>query len=454
MKNAFHSYDIRGIYGKDFNAEDAYKIGFFLPELLSADKVLVGRDVRSSSEEIFEALSQGITDAGADVYEIGLATTPMVYWLTAKYGFEASVQITASHNPKEYNGMKISRKNALPVGFDTGLNQLLEMATTRNVHPATTKGKIINFDKKEEYVDFLKTYLPDLSGMTISIDGSNGMAYLVLEKLLTPYQSNINYLFEIPNGTFPNHDPNPLKPENVKWLSDKVVKTKSDIGIIFDGDADRVMFTDEKGRFISPDLMIALMGHYFMRNSKTGAVKVLQDIRTSKAVGEYLSKHWPQIEMHIWKVGRAHAALKLREIDGLWGGELAGHYYFKDFYYSDSGILASLIILDIVTRMKKEGLKLSDAIDEITTYENSGEINFKLEHKKEAIEAVVQHFTRMQAPEKVYDFDGYRIEYQDWWFNIRPSNTEPYLRLLVEAVSKELLEEKVNEIKAIVERYD
>ncbi len=454
MKNAFHSYDIRGIYGKDFNAEDAYKIGFFLPELLAADKVLVGRDVRSSSEEIFEALSKGITDAGADVYEIGLSTTPMVYWLTAKYGFEASVQITASHNPKEYNGMKISRKNALPVGFDTGLNKLLEMATTRNISPAATKGKIINFDKRDEYINFLKTYLPDLSGMTISIDGSNGMAYLILEKLLDEYKENINYIFETPDGTFPNHDPNPLKPENVKWLSDKVRETGSDIGVIFDGDADRVMFTDEKGRFISPDLMIALMGHYFMKDNSNGVVRVLQDIRTSKAVGEYLTKHWPQIEMHIWKVGRAHAALKLREIDGLWGGELAGHYYFKDFYYSDSGILASLIILDIVARMKKDGIKLSDKIDEIATYENSGEINFKLEHKKEAIEAVVNHFTTLQKPEKVYDFDGYRVEYKDWWFNIRPSNTEPYLRLLVEAVSKELLEEKVNEIKAIVERYD
>ncbi len=454
MKNAFHSYDIRGIYGKDFNKEDAYKIGFFLPELLNTNKILVGRDVRSSSEEIFEALSSGITDAGADVYEIGLSTTPMVYWLTAKYGFDASVQITASHNPKEYNGMKISRTNALPVGFDTGLNKLLEMATTREINPAQTKGKIVKFDKRNEYVDFLKGYLPDLSGLIISIDGSNGMAYLILQDLLADYNNQINYIFETPDGTFPNHDPNPLKIENVKWLSELVNKTKSDIGIIFDGDADRVMFTDEKGNFISPDLMIAVMGHYFMKNNDNETVKVLQDIRTSKSVGEYLTKHWPNIEMHIWKVGRAHAALKLREIDGLWGGELAGHYYFKDFYYSDSGILASLIILQIVKELKQQGKTIGELINEISKYHNSGEINFKIEHKKEAMEAVVNHFTAQEKPQKVYDFDGYRLEYADWWFNIRPSNTEPYLRLLVEAKTEELLKAKTEEIKSIIARYD
>jgi len=454
MKNAFHSYDIRGIYGKDFNLDDVYKIGFFLPELLSADRVLIGRDVRTSSEEIFEMLSKGITDAGADVYEIGLSTTPMVYWLTAKYDFPASVQITASHNPKEYNGMKISRKNALPVGFDTGLGKLLEMASTRQIKIAKNKGKIIKFDKRNEYIDFLKSYIPKLTDLKISIDCSNGMAYIILEKLLSEYNSRINYIFENPDGTFPNHDPNPLKQENVRWLSEKVISTNSDLGVIFDGDADRVMFTDEKGNFISPDLMIALAGHYFMRNNKNATVKVLQDIRTSKAVGEYITKNWPNVEMHTWKVGRAHAALKLREIDGLWGGELAGHYYFKDFYYSDSGILAFLIILDIVSELKKDGIKLSEKIAEISTYENSGEINFKIEQKKEAIDAVVKHFIKNKEPEKIYDFDGYRIEYKDWWFNIRPSNTEPYLRLLVEAVSKSLLEEKVQEIKSIVNKYD
>jgi phosphomannomutase len=454
MKNAFHSYDIRGIYGKDFNKEDAYKIGFFLPELLNTKKILVGRDVRTSSEEIFEALASGITDAGADVYEIGLSTTPMVYWLTAKYGFDASVQITASHNPKEYNGMKISRTNALPVGFDTGLNKLLEMATTQEPKPTDTKGKIIKFDKRNEYVEFLKKYLPDLSDLTISIDGSNGMAYLILEKLLFEYNDKINYIFEKPDGTFPNHDPNPLKIENVKWLSDLVNNTKSDIGIIFDGDADRVMFTDEKGNFIPPDLMIAVMGHYFMKKSNSGKVRVLQDIRTSKSVGEYLTKHWQNIEMHIWKVGRAHAALKLREIDGLWGGELAGHYYFKDFYYSDSGILASLIILQIVKELKEQGKTIGELINEISKYYNSGEINFKIEHKKEAIEAVVNHFIQKEKPEKVYDFDGYRLEYSDWWFNIRPSNTEPYLRLLIEAKSEGLLKEKTDEIKSIIAQYD
>ncbi len=455
MEKAFHSYDIRGIYNEDFNAQDAYKIGFFLPKLLNTNKILVGRDMRNSSDEIFEYLSKGITDAGADVYNCGLSTTPMVYWLTAQYKFDASVQITASHNPKEYNGMKISRTNAIPVGFDTGLNKLLEMATKETVIPLQNKGKIIQFDKKYEYINFLNRYLPDLSSLTLSIDCSNGIVSTVIDKLFKKYESHINYLFKEPDGNFPNHDPNPLKIENIKYLSENVRKNNSDIGIIYDGDADRVMFTDEQGNFISPDLMIALMGHYFLEDkAEAEKVKVLQDIRTSKSVGEYLKKHWANVEVHTWKVGRAHAALKLREIDGLFGGELAGHYYFKDFFYSDSGILSSLIILNIIKNLKKEGIKISEKISEITQYYNSGEINFKIEHKKEAIKAVVNHFTKEKTPEKILDFDGYRIEYEDWWFNIRPSNTEPYLRLLVEAKSKELLEEKINEIRSIITQYD
>ena len=444
---AFHSYDIRGIYGEDFNQKDVYKIGFFLPKLLKVDKILVGRDVRVSSDEIFELLVSGITDAGVDVYDAGLATTPMVYFLTAKEGFDGSVMITASHNPREHNGMKISKTNALPVGYDTGLNELEKMVLNNRVEPAGKKGKIVPFDKHQLYEDFLKSYLPDMSNLNVVVDCSNGMAGLFVQNLLGDNPVYINAELD---GSFPNHDPNPLNPDNIVQLQEKVLSVDADLGIIYDGDADRVMFVDEKGKFISPDLMIALMGHYFLaKNPKT---KVLQDIRTSKSVKEYLSQ-WSNVEMAMWKVGRAHAAPKLREIDGLYGGELAGHYYFKDFFYSDSGILASLIILEVVQEMKKKGKSVSELINDIASYANSGEINFKISQKQAAMEAVKTFFTEKEKPLAVYDFDGYRIEFADWWFNIRPSNTEPYLRLLVEARDKVLLNDKVHAVENLVKKF-
>jgi phosphomannomutase len=221
------------------------------------------------------------------------------------------------------------------------------------------------------------------------------------------------------------------------------------VGVIYDGDGDRVMFIDEKGEFVPPDLIIALLGEYFLDKPKE---KVLQDIRSSKSIKEYLSRY--DAEVHTWRVGRAFAVPKLKEIDGIYGGELAGHYYFKDFYYSDSGILASLIVLDIVASAKNKGKTFSQIISEISNYENSGEINFKIEQKKEAMEELKEHFTNKESPIEVMDFDGYRLEFRDWWFNVRPSNTEPYLRLIVEAVDESTLNEKVDEIKSVITKYN
>ncbi len=442
---AFHAYDIRGIYNKDFNKDDAYKIGYFLVEQLNADKVLVGRDARVSSDEIFEYLAKGITDAGADVYDVGLATTPMVYYSTAKYGFNASVQITASHNAREYNGLKVSRENALPVGYDTGLSEIeAKINANTKIEISEKQGEIKQMLVRDEYVKFLKQYVQDYSHMRIGIDCSNGMAALLIKYLLG---NEPVYIYDELDGTFPNHEANPLVPENVVDLQNLVKSEKCDIGIIFDGDADRVMFVDENGRFISPDLMIAILGHYFLEERGEKGL-VLQDIRTSKAVGEYLKPLGG--EMRTWRVGRAFAAYKLREIGGVYGGELAGHYYFKDFYYSDSGLMACLLILNVISKFKKQGITLSQAIARIETYANSGEINFKIERKKEAMDAVRDYFTTSEEPTASFDFDGYRVEFPDWWFNIRPSNTEPYLRFIAEAKSTELLEQKVTKVKEII----
>ena len=442
---AFHAYDIRGVYNVDFDKETAYKVGYFLPELLSADKVLVGRDARMSSDEIHEYLLKGITDAGADVYDAGLCTTPMVYFGTAFYGFNASVQITASHNPAEYNGMKVSRENALPVGYDTGLGQIKEwIESGRECPVAQKRGEVRQIDVRKDYLPFLLKYKGDWSGLKIAMDVSNGMASLFVRDI---FGDTPSYIYEDMDGRFPNHEPNPLVPANVVDLQKLVAETKADIGIIFDGDADRVMFVDENSRFISPDLMIAVLGHYFLEErGEKGYIH--QDIRSSKAVGEYLAPMGGV--MNTWRVGRAYAALKLREIDGVYGGELAGHYYFRDFYYSDSGLLAAILIVNVIAKMKAKGVTLSQLIGRIEKYQNSGEINFRLEDKKGAMDAVRDYFMQNEKSTAYMDFDGYRVEFPDWWFNIRPSNTEPYLRFLCEATTKELLDEKVAKVREIL----
>lgn len=442
---AFKAYDIRGAWNTDWDADLAYKIGFHLPAVLQAGHFLVGRDCRLSGEEVFEALTKGLTDAGADVSDAGFTTTPLIYWATARYEFPASVMITASHNPKEHNGLKVSSKNAVPIGFDNGLNEVQRRVLQEAVVPAEKKGIIQKVELKIPYLAFLKQYLRDIKNLRVAVDCSNGMASLFIKDLLG---AEAFYINDIADGNFPGHDPNPLNPANQEQIKSMVINRQCDIGLIFDGDADRVMFIDENGKFISPDLIIALMGHYFFEQKGLKG-KVLQDIRSSKAISEYLGQFGTTVET--WRVGRAYGAAKLREIDGLFGGELAGHYYFRDFYYSDSALLAALIVLDLLASFKKAGFTLSKLIQNISSYYNSGEINFKIDKKTEAIEAVCATFEKEEQVLNKMEFDGIRMEFSDWWFNIRPSNTEPYLRFIAEAKNKEKLTSVVSRVKSIVD---
>ncbi|SFL92548.1 phosphomannomutase/phosphoglucomutase [Halanaerobium salsuginis] len=442
---AFKAYDIRGIYNQDFNKEDVYKIGYFLPELLAADKVLVGYDDRESTPEVFQALADGITDRGADVYKIGYATTPMVYYGTARYNYEASVMITASHNPPEYNGLKISKAKALPVGADSGLKELEKMVENNKIEPvsAAEKGSILEHDLKEEYIEFQKKYLPDLTDLDLAIDVSNGMVAILTDAI---FGQQPEYLYNELDGSFPNHEANPLNAENRDDLVKLMNKQDFDLGLIFDGDGDRVMFLDEQANFISPDLIIAILAEYYIKQGKGN--NILYDIRTSWSVKEHVEELGGNTFM--WKVGHAFAKLKLREIDGICGGELAGHYYYKDFFYCDSGMLTALIVLNVLARLKKEGRSISELIAELNRYASSGEVNFRIEDKAAVMEKLKDYYFEKQEPLHFFDFDGYRLEYQNWWFNVRPSNTEPYLRLVVEAKDDALLTEKLTEIKTVM----
>ncbi|NOU48486.1 MAG: phosphomannomutase/phosphoglucomutase [Bacteroidales bacterium] len=444
---SFKAYDIRGVWNKDLNADDVYRIGFFLPQVLNANTVLVGRDCRISSDEVFNALCKGITDSGASLADAGLTSTPTIYWATAKFGYQASVMITASHNPKDHNGLKVSAANALPVGYDSGLNRIEKLVETATIHPVSNPGKVEKVDVKRAYVDFLTTYKREFSRLKIAMDCSNGMASLYCHPL---FGDEVLYINDVADGNFPGHEPNPLEPENQQQLKEIVLKNQCDIGVVFDGDADRVMFIDEKGQFVSPDLIIALMGHYFF-GEKALQGKVLQDIRSSRAISEYLSQFGAKVET--WRVGRAYGAGKLREIDGVYGGELAGHYYFREFYYSDSGLLAALIVLGLLAKFQGKGVSLSQLINDISSYHNSGEINFIIGKKSEAMEAIREYFTKQQQPDSFMDFDGYRLDYPEYWLNIRPSNTEPYLRFIAEAKSKTKLNAIINEVNKIVSDF-
>ncbi|MBQ0024562.1 MAG: phosphomannomutase/phosphoglucomutase [Bacteroidales bacterium] len=444
--SAFHAYDIRGEYGVDITEEIAYKVAYFIPELLGTDKVLVGRDMRESSPALHEAVVRGLCDAGAEVSDLGLSTTPEVYYATARHGFKASIQITASHNPRKDNGLKVSRENALPVGLDTGLGQIERWIAEGCPTPVSEKrGTVNSFDIRREYVAFLKSFKEDISNLKIAMDCSNGMASIFVHDI---FGEQPLYLYDTLDGTFPHHEANPIIEANLADLKALVLKEHCDIGVMYDGDADRVTFVDEKGDFISPDLIIALLGDYFIRYRKRKGI-ALQDIRSSKSVAEYLAPMGVKVET--WKVGRAYAAPRLRSLDGLWGGELAGHYYFKDFFYSDSGLLASILVLGTVARLKREGKLFSSVMEGIRHYENSGEINFRIDRKQDAMDAVRDWFTSREKPAASYDFDGYRVEFDNWWFNIRPSNTEPYLRFLCEAADRALLDEKVSKVREIVE---
>lgn len=446
--SAFKAYDIRGVWGKDFNEDTVYKIGYFLPELLNTDHVVVGRDVRASSPVIHDQLIKGITDRGADVWDLGLSTTPMVYWATTHLNADASVQITASHNPAEYNGLKISRTGALPVGGDSGLKDLEKMVNEKPVSPSERKGKVKDYSHvKDEYIEYFLPLSKGLEDLNLSVDCSNGMSNLVIKEILAN-NKNVHYIYDTFDGTFPNHEPNPLEEKNCRALEKEVIKNKSDVGVIYDGDADRVIFVDDRGEWVQPDYVTAVLGYYYGKNGRKG--NALCDIRTSKSTTDYLEKNgW---KCTLWKVGHAFAKIKIREIKGIFGGELAGHYYFQDFGNCDSGVLASLLVLHVVEDLKKEGRKLSDLLSEIVTYANSRETNFKLENKDGAIKALYEKY----APNalRVMDFDGYRIEYSDWWFNVRKSNTEPYLRIVAEAKDPEVLKEKMEEISSIIHQFE
>jgi phosphomannomutase len=428
----FKSYDIRGIYNEEWDSDLAYRIGFYLPHLLETDRILVGRDARESSGEIFDTLSRGIRDAGCDVTDIGLCSTPSLYFATAHFDYGGSVMITASHNPPHYNGFKISRAQAVPVGYDTGLDRLEQMVR-QPPSPVSAPGKSSTLDIRRAYLRHLEPYIEAVGEIQAVIDCSDGMASVFIHDVTRNVQGRIITMYDQPDGKFPHHPPNPLIEANLTDVKQRTLAEKADLGICFDGDGDRVMFVDENGRFVSPDLIIALLGLHFFRQSgrdHSGEV-VTYDVRTSRSVVEYVEALGGKPV--ICKVGHSHAKKLLRDTGGIYGGELAGHYYFKENWYVDSAALALVRFLEILS---SSGKKASELVDAVARYPSTGETNFEVEDKDAVIDRISKEFS--DAEQNM--LDGLTCEYPDWWLNLRKSNTEPLLRLIVEAKDQATLD--------------
>lgn len=438
----FNAYDIRGVYNKDFNSETAYRIGFFLRRLFDAEKIAVCRDVRLSSDEIYKNLARGIMDSGADVYNYGITTTPQSYYISYNEGYKTTVMITASHNGPEYNGFKISGEKAVPVGSETGLMKLKEWVENEEIIISEAPGKEFEADKNKEYAAFLKGKLKKSLKLKAIVDCSGGSASLIAKDV---FGKKVTYIYDTPDGSFKEHNPNPMKTEARKMLAAKVKEEKADIGVIFDGDADRVMFIDNKGRFVSPDLIINLLAYYLLDGQTRE--KVIMDVRSSKACAFYVREMGSSAI--VWKVGHAFAKKRMRDENALFGGELAGHYYFRDFFYCDSGMLAAIYVLNAVSDLLKDGIRFSDVIDEFTMFSHSGELNYTVEDKEGIMEKIKEHYMN-ENHMKFYDFDGIRFDFDEWWFSLRSSNTENYLRLIVEADTKDMMKKKIDEISSMI----
>jgi len=445
----FRIGDIEGIYPEQINEEDAWKIGCaaarFLRSLLSgykrgqknAQALCVGRDMRTHSKSLSQALIEGINSTDANVIDIGMIDTPQMYFAINYLGTCGGVQVTASHNPVKDSGFKISGQDAKPVGVDTGLQDIERLARALPHTKAIVSGSVEELDLTAEYKNHvLKFMRPKIKKLKIAIDASNGMAGKIVPAVFSKLPIEIVRLNFEHKGKF-KHEPNPLVEKNLAQLKRTVKAKKCNFGIFFDGDADRLMMVDEKGKTIGCDLLTALMAGYFLKQQPKSTI--VYDLRSSWTVVEEILKNGgtPRRE----RVGHAFIKKAMRDSHAVFGGEVSGHFYYRDNYCTDSGMITFVHILNIISETRTP---ISELIKPLRKYYNSGEVNFKVEDKQ----AKMDELARRYSDGKIDNLDGVTVQYKNWWFNCRPSNTEPLLRLSVEAKSKVLLGEKLSEIES------
>jgi phosphomannomutase len=440
----FKAYDIRGIYPAELDEEGGYAIGRAYVEQFEPRRIAVGRDMRLSSPSVAESVIRGASAGGAEVTDVGMVGTEMLYFAVGELEFDGGIEITASHNPKEYTGMKIVRRGALPVGSDSGLFDIRDRALALSGHdrgqtPAVAQKVDVYPAFTEKVLSFVDVQA--VKPLKVVIDAANGMAGVMLPPLLDRLPVDAVRCFFEPDGNFPNHEPNPLLPENREFIMGKVLTAEADLGIAFDGDADRCFFVDDTGEFVPGDFVTALLAETMLEKEPGG--KILYDVRASWAVPDTVERAGgiPLVN----RVGHAFFKHRMREEGAIFGGEISGHYYFQDFHQADSGTIPALLVLELVS---KRGQRLSEILQPFRErYFLTGEINSEVEDVALKLQELKERFAREG---EVSHLDGLSVIANDWHFNVRPSNTEPLLRLNLEARDPELMARKRDEVLELI----
>ncbi|MCS7006540.1 MAG: phosphomannomutase/phosphoglucomutase [Thermoleophilia bacterium] len=445
--SVFKAYDVRGIYPTELDEDGAYRIGRAVVEHFEPRALAVGRDVRLSSPAMARALAEGALDGGADVVDIGLVGTEVLYHAVSSLGLDGGICVTASHNPREYTGMKIVRRGALPVGGDSGLAEIRALALGELGPPAPSRGSLREEDVLPDFVEKVLSFIDPraIQPLRVVVDAANGMAGTMLPPVLErlPQLDVVRCFFE-PDGSFPNHEPNPLLPENREFIVAKTRAEGADLGVAYDGDADRCFFVDDTGEFVPGDFVTALLAEAMLER-EPGA-KVIYDVRASWAVPETIERAGgvPVVS----RVGHAFIKHRMRKEDAVFAGEVSAHYYFRDFAQADSGVIPFLLMLELLSR---RGEKLSTILEPYRSrFFLTGEINTPVADVPLTLQELKERYQAQGA--RISHLDGLSVEFDDWHFNVRPSNTEPLLRLNLEALSPELMAEKRDEVLALIRR--
>jgi phosphomannomutase len=439
----FKAYDVRGLAPDELTPEIAYAIGRAAVASLKLDDVAVGRDMRISGPALSAALIDGIRDQGADVTDIGLVSTDALYFVVGRFGYSAGVMVTASHNPAKYNGFKICREEARALSLSTGLAEIRDVVLQGQPPINGRRGALKRQDRLDAYVDHVLGLVDvaKIRPLKIAVDAGNGMAGLTIPQTFKHLPCTIVPLYFELDGTFPNHEANPLEPENIEKLQQVVLQEQCDLGVAFDGDADRMFLIDERGRFISGDMVTTMVAGKMLERDPGAAV--VYNLICSRAVPETIVRLGGRPIRS--RVGHSYIKATMRAEDAVFGGEHSGHFYFRDNWYADSGMIALLTVLELLSEAHRP---LSELLRPLDPYVRSGEINSE----------VVDPIVTMQAVEAVYEgmastidhLDGVTIQFSDWWFNVRPSNTQPLLRLNVEADDQETLNRKTKEVLGLI----
>jgi phosphomannomutase len=438
----FKAYDVRGIYPTEVDESVFRDIGCGFVTYLNAKRIAVSRDMRVSSPSLAAAFIEGATSQGADVVDYGLAGTDMLYYAVAVNGFEGGAQITASHNPKQYNGVKLVRQGAFPLSGDAGISDIREMIVQGTLPaPAASKGTVTTAEMLAPYVEHVMGFIDPsaIKPFNVVLDAGCGIGGLVAPKLFERLPCKTTELCFTIDGTFPTHEANPLIEENRKDIVAEVVRQKADVGIAWDGDADRCFFIDGQGEFVPGDFITALLAEAFL--IKHPGSTIIYDLRASYAVRDIVARYGGTALMN--RVGHAFIKRRMREDNAIFGGEVTGHYYFRENFYADNGFIPALLLLEL---MSKKGQTLAELLEPLRAkYFISGEINTKVSSMSVCDEKIAG-LARRYKDANVYEMDGVSVEYPDWHFNVRPSNTEPLLRLNLEGKTPALMTEKRDEV--------